>query len=172
MLVVLLVYQKSFFPNAKRIERIGHSMNSKNELQLAFRLAIILLVAGLFCYAAFPVTPPEKPVRLAFQTKAGKVVFDHKAHLSDTGYGLNCGDCHHHTGEGEAETETHGNCGICHARPEKMAGVSQTCNECHDPEDYDIEEMLARTDSLHAQCISCHKDFGKGPVDCAACHVM
>jgi len=171
MLVVLLIYQKSFFPNAKRIERIRRQMTSKNELQLAYRLTIILLVAGLFCYAAFPVTPPEKPVRLAFQTKAGKVVFDHETHLSDSGYGLSCEDCHHHTGDGEAETETHGNCGVCHARPEKMAEVDQTCNECHDPEDYDIEEMKVRADAFHAQCISCHKDFEAGPVECSACHI-
>jgi hypothetical protein len=172
MLVVLLIYQKSFFPNATRIERIGHQMTSKKELQHAFRLVIILLVAGLFCFAAFPVTPPEKPVRLAFQTKAGKVVFDHKTHLSDSGYGLNCGDCHHHTGDGETETETLGNCGACHSKPEEMERVSETCNECHDPEDYDLEEVVTRVDALHAQCISCHEDFEAGPVDCAACHAM
>jgi hypothetical protein len=178
MLVVLLIYQKSFFPNAKRIERIGHQMNSKNELQLAFRLAIILLVAGLFCYAAFPVTPPERPVRLAYQTKAGKVLFDHKTHLSDSGYGLSCGDCHNHTDDGETEAETYGNCSNCHLKPgemkkpEEMERVGQTCNECHDPEDYDLEEMTARVDAIHTQCISCHENFEAGPVDCAACHAM
>ena len=147
-------------------------MTSKNELQLALRLTLILLVAGLFCFAAFPVTSPERPVRLAYQTKAGKVIFDHKTHLSETGYGLDCGDCHHHTGEGEAETESHGSCGACHAKPEQAEQVSQTCNECHDPEDYDLSEMTARADAFHAQCIACHKDFEAGPVECAACHVM
>lgn len=147
-------------------------MTSKNELQRALRLTLILLVAGLFCYAAFPVTPPEKPVRIAYKTKAGKVLFDHKTHLDDSGYGLDCGDCHHHTGEGEAETEDHGNCGACHAKPEEAERVSQTCNECHDPDEYDIEEMTAKADALHAQCISCHKEFEVGPVECAACHVI
>ena len=147
-------------------------MTSKSELQLALRLALILLVAGLFCFAAFPITPPERPVRLAYQTKAGKVIFDHKTHLSETGYGLDCGDCHHHTGEGEAETEEHGSCGDCHVKPEEAQLVSQTCNECHDPEDYDLEELTARADAFHSQCITCHKDFEAGPVECAACHVM
>jgi len=147
-------------------------MTSKNELKLALRLTLILLVAGLFCFAAFPVTPPEKPVRIAYQTKAGKVIFDHKTHLSGTGYGLDCGDCHHHTGDGAAEAETHGSCSACHETPEQMEQVSQTCNQCHDPDEYNIQEMIARSDALHTQCISCHKEFEAGPVDCAACHVM
>jgi c(7)-type cytochrome triheme protein len=147
-------------------------MTSKSELQLALRLALILGVAGLFCFAAFPVTPPERPVRLAYQTKAGKVIFDHKTHLSETGYGLDCGDCHHHTGDGEAETEEHGSCGDCHVKPEEAQLVSETCNECHDPEDYDLEELTARADAFHSQCITCHEDFEAGPVECAACHVM
>ena len=172
MLVVLLVYQKSFFPNATRIERIGLQMTSKSELQLALRLTLILLVVGLFCFAAFPVTPPDRPVRIAYQTKAGKVIFDHKTHLSETGYGLNCNDCHHHPGEGEDEIEAHGSCGACHAEPEEAERVSQSCNACHDPEDYDLEEMTARADAFHDQCISCHKDFEAGPVECAACHIM
>ena len=147
-------------------------MTSKSELQLALRLTLILLVAGLFCFAAFPVTPPEKPVRLAYQTKAGKVIFDHKTHLSENGYGLNCADCHHHPGEGEAETESHGSCGACHAKPEEAERISESCNACHDPEDYDLGEMTARADAFHAQCIECHKDFEAGPVECAACHIM
>jgi len=147
-------------------------MTSKTELQLALRLTLILLVAGLFCFAAFPVSPPDRPVRLAYQTKAGKVIFDHKTHLSKDGYGLSCGDCHQHTGEGEAETESHGSCGACHARPEEAERVSQTCNECHDPEDYDLEEVSARADAFHTQCISCHEEFEAGPVECAACHVI
>ena len=172
MLVVLLIYQKSFFPNATRIERIGLHMTSKSELQLALRLTLILLVVGLFCFAAFPVTPPDTPVRIAYQTKAGKVNFDHKTHLSETGYGLNCNDCHHHPGEGEDEIEEAGSCGACHAKPEEAKRVSQTCNACHDPDDYDLEEMTARADAFHDQCISCHKDFEAGPVECAACHMI
>lgn len=147
-------------------------MTSKSELQLALRLTLILLVVGLFCFAAFPVTPPDRPVRIAYQTKAGKVNFDHKTHLSETGYGLNCNDCHHHPGEGEDEIEEAGSCGACHAEPEEAERVSQTCNACHDPDDYDLEEMTARADAFHDQCISCHKDFEAGPVECAACHML
>jgi hypothetical protein len=146
-------------------------MTSKSELQVALRLTLILLVVGVFCYAAFPVTPPERPVRLAFQTKAGKVMFDHKTHLSTTGYGLNCVECHHHPGDSEADTETLGSCGACHAKTGDTQKVAQTCNECHDPEDYDLSEVVAQTDAFHTQCITCHKEFGAGPVECGACHV-
>jgi hypothetical protein len=32
--------------------------------------------------------------------------------------------------------------------------------------------MPSRTDSLHETCIGCHADYGAGPVDCSACHVL
>jgi hypothetical protein len=32
--------------------------------------------------------------------------------------------------------------------------------------------MPSRTDALHETCIGCHADYGAGPVDCNACHVL
>ena len=63
-------------------------MFSKIELKLAYGLAICLLFAGALCYAAFPAKTPDEPVRLMFDVTAGKVLFDHKIHHADTGYGI------------------------------------------------------------------------------------
>ncbi|MGD8210714.1 MAG: cytochrome c3 family protein [Desulfobacterales bacterium] len=128
-------------------------MFSKLELKLAYGLAIWFLFVGVVCYAAFPEKTPDEPVRLMFDVAAGKVLFDHKTHYADTGYGISCGDCHHTLDEDEYAD----------------AG---SCTECHDPDEGD-EEMPKRADAFHQQCAGCHEGYGAGPIekDCSACHV-
>jgi len=50
-------------------------MDSKKELRIAYGLAVILLIVGVISYAAFSAKVPEEPIRLMFQTAAGKVLF-------------------------------------------------------------------------------------------------
>ncbi|MGD2009937.1 MAG: hypothetical protein PVI76_02510, partial [Desulfobacterales bacterium] len=71
---------------------------SGKELQLAYRLAITLFVVGVagYAYTAFSAKPPGEPIRVMYKTTAGKVLFDHKTHSADAGYGISCYDCHHH----------------------------------------------------------------------------
>ncbi len=129
-------------------------MFSKTELKLAYGLAICFLFVGVLCYAAFPAKTPDKPVRLMFNVTAGKVLFDHKTHYADTGYGLSCGDCHHTLAEDEYAD-------------------AQSCSECHDPDEGD-EETPKLADAFHLQCAGCHEEYGSGPLEkeCSACHVM
>jgi Zn finger protein HypA/HybF involved in hydrogenase expression len=89
-------------------------MTSKKELRLAYALAIILFVVGVLSYAiaAFSAKTPESPMRLMFKGVAGKVLFDHKTHTGDAGYGISCGQCHHHPEEDEAALRA---CGDCHS---------------------------------------------------------
>jgi hypothetical protein len=154
------------------IERIAVPMTSNAHLQIAYRLAIVLFVIGVLSYAAFPVTQPDPPVRIAYSTNAGKVHFTHKTHLADKGYGLACLDCHHHPMDDEEAALQFTNCGSCHAKPENMQSVAETCNECHDSSDYDLDDMMVRADALHNQCINCHTEFGAGPEACSECHVL
>lgn len=121
-------------------------MTSKGEQAFAFALAAILLVVGVVCYAGFAQETPEEPVRLMFKTTAGKILFDHKTHTGDAGYGIACDDCHH-----EEQDE------------------SKSCSgeDCHGP-----DSDPKRGDALHTNCKGCHEDNGAGPVECAACHVM
>ena len=129
-------------------------MFSKIELKLAYGLAICLFFVGVLCYAAVPTETPDQPVRLMFDVTAGKVLFDHKTHHTDTGYGISCGDCHHTLGEDEYAD-------------------AQSCSECHDPDEGD-EETPKRADAFHQQCTGCHEGYGAGPLEkeCSACHVM
>lgn len=121
-------------------------MTSKNEQVLAFALGAVLLLVGIVCYAAFPQETPEEPVRLMFKTTAGKVLFDHKTHMADEGYGVACDDCHHE------EQEDSSSC---------------SGEDCHGP-----DSDVTISDAIHGKCKGCHEEGGAGPVECAACHVM
>ena len=50
-------------------------MNVKREKIFAFLLAALLLVVGVVCYAVFPVTSPEEPVRIMLKNSAGGCPF-------------------------------------------------------------------------------------------------
>jgi hypothetical protein len=130
-------------------------MTAQKEWKPVFTVAVVFLVVGIFCYAAFSAPAPERPVRLLFQVAAGNVLFDHDTHAATSGYALACRDCHHNLEEGETE------------------GVG-SCSECHpyEPED---DYVPKRSDAFHQQCIGCHEQFGAGPGEgsegCATCHV-
>jgi hypothetical protein len=130
-------------------------MTSKKQLQLAYGFAIVLLVVGVLSYAytSLLAKPLDQPVRLMFKVTAGKVLFDHKTHTDESGYGLSCIDCHH--------TE------------EEDVTSPDLCGDCHEPESQD-EEIPNRADAFHLQCTGCHQDVDSGPAkeDCASCHVL
>jgi len=130
-------------------------MFSKIELKLTYGLAICLLFVGVLCYAAVPAKSPDQPIRLMYTVTAGKVLFDHKIHTSESGYGLSCRDCHHELEEEDDDMD------------------AQPCGECHDPDEGD-EETPKRADAFHQQCAGCHEGYGAGPLEkeCSACHVM
>lgn len=129
-------------------------MNSEKELQLAYILLIFLLVVGIFSYTAAPARSPDVPVRLSMKAANGNVLFDHKTHMDEVGYGLSCMDCHHDMESDDPETAT-------------------SCLECHET-DLEDEDMPNRKDAFHQQCANCHIDFGSGPQyrpeDCSGCH--
>ena len=124
-------------------------MEIKAERVIAYSVAIILLVVGVVCYAAFPPPTPEQPIRIMLENTAGSVLFDHKVHTSENGYGIDCEDCHHNL-EDEGEEAT-------------------SCGECHDVEG---EDALKRSEAFHTQCVGCHEDEDMGPINCSECHVM
>ena len=128
-------------------------MALKKEQQFAYGLAIVLFVVGVISYAAFPAKTPEQPVRIMFDSLAGKVLFDHNTHTADSGYGLACADCHHNLEEGETEPPS--------------------CLECHEFES-DDPEVPKRGDAFHQQCSNCHQEFEAGPKEkeCNSCHVL
>ena len=148
-------------------------MTSKKELKLAYGLAIILLIVGVISYAAFPAKAPEEPVRIMYKIVAGKVLFDHKTHTAESGYGLSCNDCHHHP---EDEDESLRACGDCHQIPAEGEAAPEACNDCHEPDEIEDSEFTKRADAFHSQCEKCHKESDIGPIDdnerCSWCHFM
>jgi hypothetical protein len=145
-------------------------MDSKKELRIAYSLAVILLIVGVLSYAAFSAKVPEEPIRMMFNTSAGKVLFHHSLHTQSSGFGVSCDDCHHHPEEDESAQRA---CGDCHGGDGQMTeAIVETCAECHDADEYEDLEMTKKSDAIHAQCIDCHKDFEAGPIECTQCHVM
>ncbi len=129
----------------------GKKMELKTEKHIIYYIAAALLIIGVICYALFPQKKPEEPVRIMFNSTAGNVLFTHKEHTSESGYGFECVDCHHEWDEAEGEPPL-------------------TCGECHLEESE--EDVPARVDAFHEQCIDCHEDDGLAPVDCSECHVL
>ncbi len=144
-------------------------MTQKKELRTAYILAIVLFFAGVAAYAAFSGPAPEQPVRLMFKNAAGKVLFDHKIHADNSGYGIDCAGCHHHPGGDDSLTA----CGSCHEK-EKSEAAPGVCLDCHDADEIDAGDLPIKTDAFHKQCIGCHEegDAGPGPKECKLCHVM
>jgi hypothetical protein len=144
-------------------------MTSKKELQLAYGLIIVLFIVGVLSYAAFSVKTPDQPVRLMFKSVAGRVLFDHKTHTDDSGYGISCKDCHHHPEEDETDFRA---CGDCHSALPEGETFPEACTDCHGLDEIEGTEMMKKADAFHSQCIDCHKDNEAGPEECASCHVL
>ncbi len=143
-------------------------MIPKQKMKLVYGLVIYLLVVGVLCYAAFPVSPPEEPIRIMYSVAAGKVLFDHYTHTSESAYGLSCWDCHHPANDEAALVA----CGSCHKSDGEEPQPSQECPDCQDGNEIEETQVLKRADAFHDQCIGCHQEFDAGPVECEACHVI
>ncbi len=144
-------------------------MTPKQELNIAYGLAAILLVLGILSYTAFSAKPPDDPIRVMFQSTAGKVLFAHQTHSSEVGFGVACITCHHHFEEDEAAYKP---CADCHDDQEGSKAESETCLECHEADEIEDTEMPKRSDAYHLRCIDCHTEYEAGPVECTACHVL
>ena len=134
-------------------------------------MATVLFVVGIvsYAYTAFSAKPPENPVRIMYHSAAGKVLFDHKTHTADTGYGFSCWDYHHHPPEDEAAPRA---CGDCHNLPIEQGKLTESCADCHDENEIESSEVSKMGDAFHLQCINCHTDAGAGPEDRNSCHLL
>lgn len=119
-------------------------MEVKTERSIAYGILVVCMLLGVVCYGAFPERVPDEPVRLMFKSTAGRVLFDHKGHFSESGYGFDCGLCHH-----EDEDDP------------------QACGQCHEG-----ETDVGRADAFHGQCKGCHEEEQAGPIKCSGCHVL
>jgi hypothetical protein len=124
-------------------------MELRKERIIAYWIAIVLFVVGVVCYAAFPQKTPEQPLRIMLENTGGNVLFDHRGHASEDGYGIECDSCHHDI--------------------EEKGDKPQACGECHLTE---ADDSPKRSDAFHKQCKGCHEEDGTAPVKCSGCHVL
>lgn len=64
-------------------------------------------------------------------------------------------------------------CALCHHyRPlDENAKETTRCSACHqEPFQKDHPERLGLKAAYHQQCMECHQEMDKGPVDCNGCH--
>jgi len=122
-------------------------MRPENERKLAVILGLVLLAAAALCYTVLKPDAPEEPIRMLFKGSAGDVLFTHQTHVNE--YDTDCASCHHNLDDGDEV---------------------YTCSECHEPGASEDDDVMGRTDALHAKCIDCHEEMGAGPTECASCH--
>jgi Class III cytochrome C family len=139
----------------------------KKELKLAYVLAVALLAVGVVCYSV-PAKAPDRPLRIVYNTVAGRVLFNHQMHLGAAGYAISCRDCHHHPEDG-SETRA---CGSCHSEPVAGKVAPNACFDCHEADEIEGSDIVKSADAFHTQCINCHKNYGSGPVECSGCHIQ
>ena len=146
-------------------------MATMKDRKRVYIIAGALLVVGAICYAAFPIKQPEQPIRLMFQAVSGNVLFHHKTHASQEGYGIDCFECHHHSGADETEIRS---CKYCHPISQETDTAPQACLDCHDQSEIKNSLTISSGDAFHMQCAGCHEDYGQGPKEqeCSSCHVL
>ena len=145
-------------------------MTSERDLKLVYSVAVILFIVGLFCYAPFPSTPPDDPIRIQYRSATGSVLFQHAKHGAD--YDVSCLDCHHHFIDDPNDAMA---CSECHLKnPEEDAPPPERCLDCHGADEIKDSEIPAKTDAFHKQCTACHSGIGAGPEekDCSECHAQ
>jgi hypothetical protein len=117
----------------------------KKRLVLGVTVGILVIIAII----GYAFQGEKEPLRAAFDTKGGGVVFDHRLHtsLKDTA----CSECHHNYEEG------------------KDGSAPMNCRECH----YDKGDLeTCRDEAVHKRCIgkNCQDCHGEGSASCEFCH--
>lgn len=114
-------------------------------------LAILLSAAPALPQANMTVVQEE-----AFRDdQRPPAVFKHDGHNVEAGL-YDCSVCHHVYKNGE--------------KLEAIMSVDKECSDCHGLKAGEENSMPLRK-AYHTQCLSCHRDRGKGPLGCGECHV-
>ena len=112
-------------------------------------LKIFVLVLVVIAILGYSIDRKKEPIRVAFETKGGGVIFDHKLHVSlkDT----NCEECHHNY-EPDSKDPSEMNCRKCHYNSE----FAEAC-----------EDEAVHKRCIGKNCVDCHVKDSAG---CDFCH--
>jgi len=92
----------------------------------------------------------DSPIINKLENHYGPVRFMHAKHAAQI---QDCALCHHNRPLDESASET-SRCSACHQEPFRK----------------DHPERLGLKAAYHQQCIECHREVDKGPIDCIGCH--
>ena len=92
----------------------------------------------------------DSPILKKTEDHYGPVRFMHSKHAAITN---DCALCHHYRPVDESASETV-RCSACH---------QEAFNE-------EYPERIGLKAAYHQQCLDCHKQMNKGPIDCIGCH--
>ena len=114
----------------------------QTETKKKIYLGVVIVVFIIIAIIGYSFDKKEEPIRVAFDTKGGGVIFNHKYHaaLQDT----NCNECHHNYEKGSDDPS---------AREKEYAEICEDAN---------IHKRC-----IGKNCIDCHV---KGSVNCEFCH--
>lgn len=121
------------------------------EVRREYILALILTVLLVFSLVGYLFEGHHIPLRVAFNTDGGGIIFDHKLHTDIEK--LKCTECHHNYEE----------------RKTKLSSGALNCRSCH----YSSElAAICEKEPIHKRCIgkNCMKCHIKESVNCDFCH--
>ena len=107
-------------------------------------LGMVIVALIIIAILGYALEKKKEPVRVAFDTKAGGVIFDHRMHASLKN--TNCSECHHNDEEN-----------------------ARNCRECHYSNEF---KEACQDEAIHKRCIgkNCASCHAKGTVNCDFCH--
>ncbi len=114
-------------------------------------LALIITILIVFSLVGYLFEGHHIPIRVAFNTSGGDIIFDHKLHTDIEK--LKCTKCHHNYEE----------------RKMNLSSGSLNCRSCHYSSEY---AEICEDESIHKHCIgnNCIECHTKESVNCDFCH--
>ncbi len=114
-------------------------------------LALILTVLLVFALTGYLFEGHHVPIRVAFDTDGGDIIFDHKLHTDIEK--LKCTECHHNYEE----------------RKTNLSSGALNCRSCHYSSEY---EEICKDEPIHKHCIgkNCIECHISESVNCDFCH--
>ena len=153
---------------------------AKRTIILAAACVALMFAAGSI-YAATAVEDVIRMENKAYDKHKKAIVdFTHKKHNEE--YKIGCGECHHDDKGQPLNDLKMGDdvqgCIACHKLPGQMPGKLKKEMKAAkaSKKEIDAKELEYHAEAIHANCISCHKDYNKknktkaAPQACTKCH--
>jgi hypothetical protein len=121
-----------------------------NEQKTKWFLGAVVACLAIIAILGYALEAKKEPVRVAFDTKGGGVIFNHQLHVNLKD--VKCQECHHNYEPGAEKT-----------------GQEMNCRNCHFSKEF---QGMCDDEAIHKQCIgkNCIDCHTAGSVECDFCH--